>query len=553
MQCQEFQLAMTVQEIYQLSKDLKPEELTSEHAAQLLPLDNGHWNLLIGLLRRTAGGMDWLLQAAKLLTKEQLEIILIRNIKSKENLLSAVFASGNKKSVTEMLTLFQTLTPTAQANLLKSRIPCQASCDDKTILSIVIQSFSDEMKTIIPLIVRNKEMTLEEKNQLFDECWSYQSAQIIQLPSQQYFMFAHAYGALFWEQSVKDCIQDFNRICETISPSDTASVATTNRAVYENANIIFLKYFDSNKTKTDKGLFIKELTAFLEKAHTNDFFKQSLNRSDFSVLPQYLLEVLSIVGIPYRLYHAKRNALYNRSLFFPSSLETSMNRLQDTLHHQKPIEIPYSRWRSFAFLSSSIFLSSMILPNFDLGLGLAVVETIVSMAILYIKNHLEDQSSHSSFAFSEYGKQIFSSPLASCLTAPIAEELLFRGLIQNGLPLLISSFVPESSESRLFNLNSTAIFSLCFTSLLFGLMHLSNRHDKANVQAVATTISGLFYGWLALQSGIYCSIAAHIAHNTLLFLCADMAGFINDNKNENASSSLEECTEVDERLLTTRF
>jgi membrane protease YdiL (CAAX protease family) len=83
-----------------------------------------------------------------------------------------------------------------------------------------------------------------------------------------------------------------------------------------------------------------------------------------------------------------------------------------------------------------------------------------------------------------------------CVTAPILEELFFRGLLLSGL---LKNYSPRKAIMQ--------------SSLLFGLIHLYP------MQAVSAMVMGLFLGWLyyRTQSLIAC-IVAHALNNTVAWV-----------------------------------
>lgn len=90
--------------------------------------------------------------------------------------------------------------------------------------------------------------------------------------------------------------------------------------------------------------------------------------------------------------------------------------------------------------------------------------------------------------------------LAIALFVPIAEEILFRGLLQSTL----SKYFPIS-------------FSIPATSLFFALMHYSDAQGYSNIQIVGSLfVLSIFLGFLyERQKTLFAPIALHITFNLM--------------------------------------
>ena len=102
--------------------------------------------------------------------------------------------------------------------------------------------------------------------------------------------------------------------------------------------------------------------------------------------------------------------------------------------------------------------------------------------------------------------------------APIFEELLFRGALQLLLIAAISWLSPVAATALLFGTGLTVaeMLSIFVTSIIFGAMHIQNRHAGCYRQAALCFNAGIVYGVVAMKYGLVASIAAHIINNTLL-------------------------------------
>ncbi len=111
---------------------------------------------------------------------------------------------------------------------------------------------------------------------------------------------------------------------------------------------------------------------------------------------------------------------------------------------------------------------------------------------------------------SEYDRHVRKSLLAVSLFGPIAEEGIFRGLIQPLVTKSIQILVPAATAA-LFGtgLSVATVVSIVATSVFFGAAHYFNPHKNAHIQAVSAALGGLTLGLLSAQFGIGASIAAH--------------------------------------------
>lgn len=97
-----------------------------------------------------------------------------------------------------------------------------------------------------------------------------------------------------------------------------------------------------------------------------------------------------------------------------------------------------------------------------------------------------------------FGGQLLYELLASCLIVPIAEELLFRGVIYKRLRLLLGGCLYPA---------------MLLSALLFGIVHANL------VQFLYAGILGLLLAFLVEKTGyLYAAIFGHIAANTMAVL-----------------------------------
>jgi membrane protease YdiL (CAAX protease family) len=177
--------------------------------------------------------------------------------------------------------------------------------------------------------------------------------------------------------------------------------------------------------------------------------------------------------------------------------------------------------RNFLFLIptiTGIAIGILFLPNFGLGLAFGIAElaiTLISVSLLSQAGIISRTKDNNN----EYDKYVRKSLLAVSLFGPIAEEGIFRGLIQPLVTRSIQILVPVAATA-LFGtgLSVATAVSIVATSVLFGAAHYFNPHKNAHIQAISTAIGGLTLGFLSAQFGIGASIAAHIAFNSIIGL-----------------------------------
>lgn len=167
--------------------------------------------------------------------------------------------------------------------------------------------------------------------------------------------------------------------------------------------------------------------------------------------------------------------------------------LQKLIHFSKHVDLEYKRPTSF-YISSSILIGTFVGVISNIGLDL-MTNTLPESWIEGNKESVQ--------AFQ--GGNIFLMLIAVVICAPIAEEIIFRGLIYNALKKIIN-LIPKvsSSKTRLLSMILAAVIS----SALFGLYH-------GNIlQGLYTGILSLFMVWIYEMSGsLFSSMFVHAAFN----------------------------------------
>ena len=124
---------------------------------------------------------------------------------------------------------------------------------------------------------------------------------------------------------------------------------------------------------------------------------------------------------------------------------------------------------------------------------------IISLIISYLIN---PQDYEMQFNFTQFIILIFISVVFISMQASF-EEIIFRGYMQQGLA----------------NLTKTAWFPLIFTSVLFGLMHISNPEVKefgVGIMLPQYIVLGLLLGiTVIMDEGLEIAIGVHVVNNVL--------------------------------------
>ena len=151
----------------------------------------------------------------------------------------------------------------------------------------------------------------------------------------------------------------------------------------------------------------------------------------------------------------------------------------------------------------------MYVPNFPMGLSVGVANLIINSILRYFVETVAPLPVEESECAAKYKENI----LHSTVLGPIVEELIFRGYITLTKQWELSAF----EETAVLFLHPVTLVIL-ISSLCFGAGHLVNQHNRAYRQAAYATLSGMVYGFLALQFGLAVPIAAHMINNFLVLL-----------------------------------
>lgn len=177
----------------------------------------------------------------------------------------------------------------------------------------------------------------------------------------------------------------------------------------------------------------------------------------------------------------------------------------------------FNDWSYLIPTISVMILGALFVPHFATGLLAGLISMPVNLiigCILVIFFAARDESTSES----EHSEFLKNQSLYCSLIGPVGEELVFRGLIQQLLILALTWLFPMAANSILLfpGINIIAALSILLSSIIFGAAHAQNRHNNAHLQAVSTSITGVFLGLLAFHFGLGASIAAHILIGTIL-------------------------------------
>jgi membrane protease YdiL (CAAX protease family) len=110
--------------------------------------------------------------------------------------------------------------------------------------------------------------------------------------------------------------------------------------------------------------------------------------------------------------------------------------------------------------------------------------------------------------------------LAIILVAPLFEELFFRGALFDGFLNSFRKFIPVKDSIRVAS-------SIAFTSMFFGLMHLTAFNVNGLVSVITTAALGMSFAILRVKTGsLSLSILAHFTFNSVGFGLIAIAYFL---------------------------
>jgi membrane protease YdiL (CAAX protease family) len=109
------------------------------------------------------------------------------------------------------------------------------------------------------------------------------------------------------------------------------------------------------------------------------------------------------------------------------------------------------------------------------------------------------------------------SGLTTCIIVPLLEEVLFRGIIQPNTKALVNFIIAPCFNEATAKKIAT-ITAIVFTSLLFGMVHLTNSSNLlvSLPQMISAAFSGIIYGLeKEFGGGLLETTVHHMANNTI--------------------------------------
>lgn len=194
----------------------------------------------------------------------------------------------------------------------------------------------------------------------------------------------------------------------------------------------------------------------------------------------------------------------------------------------------YIRWLKLIPAAAFIGVGAVFLPHFALGCAIAagmLAINLVMAAVVraFVKSKMKK----------EYLEMLKNKPLLVTLGAPILEELIFRGAMLQLSLLLIGLAFPPALILPFLNtgLSIAAATAILITAVVFGLVHAFNAEKNNYAQVATTFLSGLAFGFLAIQFGLLVAIGAHVLNNTIACLFLNLLPLSDEKKKEEVSEN----------------
>jgi len=181
-----------------------------------------------------------------------------------------------------------------------------------------------------------------------------------------------------------------------------------------------------------------------------------------------------------------------------------------------------SKWLQLALITSGIAITIIaslvgILPlSYALAAKMVIIALPVNILIAVILRLVMPVPREENSGYSKYLNE--STPFELGVAGPIVEEVLFRGILQGGLLVVLKRLIPATTVSILgMPFTIAGLIAIVTASAVFGAVHAMNDHKGAWGQAIVVGVSALFTeGPLAYFYGIEASMMAHILNNTII-------------------------------------
>lgn len=166
------------------------------------------------------------------------------------------------------------------------------------------------------------------------------------------------------------------------------------------------------------------------------------------------------------------------------ALEAIGQKCIEIIHKVIPPSFFEVKPRSLPFLApvaSALVLGSYFFPSCRYGVLAAVIDYTIIAIMRKRKPRFDVRPAYS---------------VHNNYTGPLMEELMFRGILQNGITLLAGR-----------------VLGIAISASIFGAAHVMCR---SRTDRLIITNSAMYYGILNLQFGIFAAIAAHTCTNLLI-------------------------------------
>lgn len=163
---------------------------------------------------------------------------------------------------------------------------------------------------------------------------------------------------------------------------------------------------------------------------------------------------------------------------------------------------------------TGVALGALFIPHFALGIAVGTAICILKIASNVVIDTFREDSENE--PKSAYFKSLEENFFDTAVFGPIAEEGIFRGIVQPLLTRAILIIVPAAAGIAFGPFTIATTVSVVVSGIFFGAVHYFNDHKDSDIQAVKASVSGIVLGFLSAQFGIGAAIAAHIVNNTIV-------------------------------------
>ncbi|MFN3234084.1 MAG: type II CAAX prenyl endopeptidase Rce1 family protein [Gammaproteobacteria bacterium] len=189
---------------------------------------------------------------------------------------------------------------------------------------------------------------------------------------------------------------------------------------------------------------------------------------------------------------------------------------------------------SYALMLIAFFLilCSATLPYFYLGVCAGTLDYVTARNLFYFKKNKITPGDI------KYDNFMQANYFLSIIVFPIKEEAYFRLIPMAFLQtyfdnqVIDDSLMVSSCDMSIYNfptpnffnkntnfieMNAQTLIVILISAIIFGWAHSKNKHQAAYIQAKSAVLSGLLYGLMLANYGIYSCFATHITNNLISF------------------------------------